>query len=294
MTFGLKNLKRRPKYKNQQIFKLYIMLLKENTINRLKNSYGNWVLITGATSGIGKALAKKIAEAGFNLIITGRNLEALQELEDQFREKEKIDVLAIKGDLSNEEDIYALIHKTSNYPIGIAILNAGYGTSGEFYQNNLLEEVSMLHVNCKAPLILSHHFANKMISQKKGAIVFLSSIVGFQGVPYAANYAATKAYIQTLGEALHLEFKTKGVTVLCAAPGPVRSGFEERANMKMGNSLSPEDVAVPIIRSIGKKSQVFPGFLTKFLMFNLKLVPRFAKIRIMRKVMGGFTQHQRV
>ena len=122
----------------------------------------------------------------------------------------------------------------------------------------------------------------------------MSSIVAFQGVPYAANYAASKAYVQTLGEALAIELKPQGVDVLCAAPGPVDSGFGQRSNMVMGTALHPSEIGVPILKALGRKSLVFPGRLTKILVYALKPIPRWGMVRIMQMVMGGFTKHQRV
>lgn len=269
------------------------MELNKRTIDRLKKNYGNWVLITGATSGIGREMAYILGKAGFNLVITGRRTELLQILKKQLTESNKIQVLEIVGDLSVENDVTDLIEKTELLNLDVVILNAGYGTSGKFIDADIEQEVNMLNLNCKALLILSHHYANKMRGQsKKGAIVLLSSMVAFQGVPNAANYAATKAYVQSLGEALHLEFASEGVDVLCAAPGPVETGFSSRANMKMGSTLKAKDVAMSIIKAIGKKSTVLPGFLTKFLVYNLRMTPRWGKIRIMGKVMEGFTKHQ--
>ncbi|UPT68195.1 MAG: SDR family NAD(P)-dependent oxidoreductase [Sphingobacteriales bacterium JAD_PAG50586_3] len=121
----------------------------------------------------------------------------------------------------------------------------------------------------------------------------MSSMVAFQGVPYAAHYAATKAYVQTFAEALAVELKPYGVDVLAAAPGPVKSGFSSRANMKMDLALTPEQVGVPILKALGRKTTVLPGFLTKLLVYSLRTVPRWGKIRIMKMVMGGMTQHQR-
>ena len=139
---------------------------------------------------------------------------------------------------------------------------------------------------------LTHHFGNRFAGQGKGGIILMSSMVGFQGVPYAAHYAATKAYVQSLGEALALELKSKGVDVLAAAPGPVETGFAKRANMQMGMKLQAADIAAPILKSLGKRATVLPGFLTKLLVYSLRTVPRWAKIRIMRLVMSGMTQHQ--
>ncbi len=140
---------------------------------------------------------------------------------------------------------------------------------------------------------MTHYFSQKFKVQKRGGIIFLSSLVAFQGVPYPANYAATKAYIQSLAEALAVELKPFGVDVLAAAPGPVDSGFGQRANMKMGTALKPSEIGIPILKALGRKSNVIPGLLSKILVYSLRLLPRWAKIRIMQKVMGGFTEHQR-
>lgn len=266
------------------------MSLSKKTIQRLQQQYGDWVLITGATSGIGRELAWRFGEAGFKLVITGRREALLNELSTQLFDQFKTETIPITGDLSRRTDVQALIRGTEHLPIAIAVLNAGFGTSGKFIQADIEQEVNMLDLNCKALLLLSHHFAKKMAAApQKGAIVLMSSMVAFQGVPNAAHYAATKAYVQSLGEALAIELKPEGVDVLCAAPGPVESGFAKRAGMRMNKALQPEDVGRPIIRAIGKKGTVLPGLLTKFLVYNLRMTPRWAKVRIMGNVMAGFT-----
>jgi uncharacterized protein len=95
-----------------------------------------------------------------------------------------------------------------------------------------------------------------------------------------------------LAEALAVELKPFGVDVLAAAPGPVASGFGDRANMKMNMSLTPQQVGIPILKALGRKTTVLPGFLTKFLTYSLRTVPRWGKVKIMKIVMGGMTQHQ--
>ena len=119
----------------------------------------------------------------------------------------------------------------------------------------------------------------------------LSSMVAFQGVPFSANYAATKAYVQSFAEGIYHELKPFGVDVLAAAPGPVKSGFEKRANMKMDMFLTPEQIAVPILNALGNTMTIFPGGLTKLLVYSLRTVPRWAKIRIMKLVMSGMAKH---
>ncbi len=269
------------------------MKISQKTIKRLTENYEEWVLITGATSGIGRELALKFGEAGFKLIITGRREQALGELSTLLFDEYGAESIPVSGDLSTAEDVKQLLKEIDHLNIGIAVLNAGFGTSGKFIHADLEQELNMLDLNCKSVLMMSHHFAHKMKAQaKKGAIVFLSSMVAFQGVPNAANYAASKAYVQSLSEALAIELKGEGIDILSAAPGPVASGFSERANMVMNMSLKPEDVGVPIIEAIGRKSNILPGFLTKLLVYNLRMTPRWGKIRIMAKVMQGFTRHQ--
>ena len=151
----------------------------------------------------------------------------------------------------------------------------------------------MLRVNCAALMKLTHHFSGQFIGRGGGGIILLSSMVGFQGTPYAANYAATKAYVQSLAEALAVELRPYGVDVLAAPPGPVASGFADRAGMRMGMALKPSDVGVPILKALGRRSTVLPGRLTKLLVGALRTVPRWGKVRIMSLVMGGMTQHQR-
>ena len=116
----------------------------------------------------------------------------------------------------------------------------------------------------------------------------------FREFPFQAHYAATKAYVQSLAEALSLEMRPYGVDVLAAAPGPVQSGFADRAGMQMGAALKTSDVGIPILKALGRKSTVLPGFLTKFLVGSLRTLPRWGKVRVMSMVMGGMTKHQRM
>jgi short-subunit dehydrogenase len=218
----------------------------------------------------------------------------LQKVEQQLKTKFRIEVKTIAADVSGAEGIDKIIQSTQGLNVGLLIVSAGYGTSGLFIESSLHSEINMLRVNCEALLSLTHYYSQQFVHQKRGGIVLLSSIVAFQGVAYSANYAASKAYVQTLAEGLAVELKPHGVDVLAAAPGPVESGFSERANLKMSMSLKPEQIGVPILKSLGRKTTVLPGRLTKFLIYSLRTVPRWGKIKIMGKVMGGMTEHQRL
>ncbi len=261
--------------------------------NRLKQTYGQWAIVTGASSGIGFEIAKCLAEAGLDLVICARNLKKLEEIETNLKSKFSIEIKVISTDVSEAEGIDKIINETKDLNVGLLVASAGYGTSGLFVHSSLDAEINMLRVNCEGLLSLTHHFSRRFAEQRRGGIILMSSIVAFQGVPYSANYAATKAYVQSLAEALAAELKPYGVDVLAAAPGPVSSGFEERANMKISMSLKPSQVAIPILKALGRKTTILPGMLTKILVYSLRTVPRWGKVRIMQKVMGGMTKHQR-
>lgn len=269
------------------------MKLSNKDITRLKNQYGEWAVITGASSGIGLELATQLAHAGFNLVINSRQLEKLQEIERQLTQNSTIEIKIVASDVTENEGIEQIIHATKGLTVGLLVHSAGYGTSGNFIDSSLHAEINMLRLNCEGLLSLTHYYSQQFVQQKRGGIILMSSMVAFQGTPYASNYAATKAYVQTLAEGLAVELKSKGVDVLAAAPGPVESGFSKRANMKMSMSLTPSQVGVPILKALGKKTTVLPGLLTKILVYSLRTVPRWGKVKIMEKVMGGMTEHQR-
>jgi uncharacterized protein len=269
------------------------MQLSNSEKERLKKNYGEWAIVTGSSSGIGFEIAMQLADAGFNLLINARYIEKLVSVKDFFEKKFAIKIEIVDGDISLQTTIDQIIEIAQQYNIGLLVNNAGYGTSGLFTNNSLHVELDMLRVNTESVLKLTHYFAQTFKQQKRGGIIFLSSMVAFQGTPYAANYAATKAYIQTLAEGLAVELKPFGVDVLAAAPGPVLTSFAKRANMQMQMSLTPEQIGAPILKALGRKTTVLPGFLTKLLVYSLRTVPRWAKVNIMAKVMGEMTKHQR-
>jgi short-subunit dehydrogenase len=269
------------------------MKLSNNIKHKLKQQYGPYALVTGGTMGIGLEISERLAESGINLILNARNSERLNKVADELESTYSIHVKTIAADLSDHEGIRTVINFSKQYDIGLFVAAAGFGTSGIFAESDLENETNMLHVNIEAVLKMTYHFANKFKQREKSGIILFSSLVAFQGVPYSANYAATKAYIQTFAEGIAKELKPFGINVLVAAPGPVKSGFGERANMKMDMALSPEKVGIPVLKALGRKTTVVPGALSKLLVYSLKTVPRTVKTSIMQKVMSGMTQHQR-
>ncbi|MDX2286479.1 MAG: SDR family NAD(P)-dependent oxidoreductase [Bacteroidia bacterium] len=260
---------------------------------RLLRRYGPWGAVTGASSGIGKELAERLAQSGLHLVLNARDAGTLDAWAAELRSRYGIQTRTAAADLSEPAGVQALTAACEGLDIGLLVACAGFGTSGLFLDAQVETEANMLRVNCEAVLRLSHHFGQRFAAQRRGGIVLMSSIVAFQGVPYAAHYAATKAYVQSLAEALAIELRPHGVDVLAAAPGPVRSGFEARADMKMDLFMTPEQVGVPVLRALGRRSSTLPGGLSKLLVGSLRTVPRWAKTRILMGIMGGMTKHQR-
>lgn len=269
------------------------MELSNQEKQRLKARYGAWAIVTGATSGIGQELATLLASAGINLVLHGRNEAALHQISGQLKAQSGIAVKTVAADVAEPGGITHIIEATQGLPIGLLVVSAGYGTSGLFTDSSLHAELNMLRVNGEALLSLVYYYSQQFVQQRRGGIILMSSMVAFQGTPYAAHYAATKAYVQTLAEGLAVELAPHGVDVLAAAPGPVTSGFGQRANMNMSMSMTPAQVGVPILKALGRRTTVLPGVLTKVLVYALRTVPRWARVRIMAQVMGGMTQHQR-
>lgn len=257
----------------------------------MKTTYGSWAVITGASDGIGRAFAYALAETGTNLVLVARRRAVLQEIADDLTQRHQVQTRVLAADLSERSSFRVLAEQTRDLDVGLLIASAGFGTSGPFIESELEQELAMVDVNCTALMALTHLFGQRFAHQRRGGIVLMSSIVAFQGVPLAADYAATKAYVQTLAEGLRLELKPFGVDVIASAPAQVHSGFADRAAMQMGAALRPEQVAAGTLRALGRRTTVRPGFLSKFLSAALRW-PRALRVRIMKLVMSGMTAHR--
>jgi len=254
--------------------------------------YGPWAVVTGASSGMGREMALCLAEAGLNLVLVARSRDVLEHIASDVAARHGIETCVIDIDLVREKAVEVIEAATSNLDVGLLVAAAGFGTSGPFLDSKLEQEIEMLHVNCRALLSLSLHFGRRLANRGRGGMVLMSSVLGFQGVPNAAHYAATKAYVQSLAESLYVELLPLGVDVLASAPGPVHSGFAARADMQMGMALKSVDVAQPTLNSLGVRSMVQPGLLSKLISFSLVPLPRWARARIMGMAMGSMTKHK--
>lgn len=254
-------------------------------------SYGPWALVTGASSGIGRAFAYELASCGLNIILVARNKLVLDEVAIDLQRNFGVKTSVLVADLGERSGVEAVLEQVKSFEIGLYVASAGFGTSGPFVDADLSEEVDMIQVNCVAAIELTHAVANQMKPRRRGGIVLLASLVGWQGVPLSATYAATKAFVQSFAEAIRVELKHVKIDVLSVAPGPVLSGFDQRANMKINHGATAEQVASEALRALGRRTTVVPGAISKVLTYSLFTVPRTLRVQIMRRVMSGLSNH---
>jgi hypothetical protein len=260
----------------------------------LRDRFGPVALVTGASDGIGRAFAAALAAEGFDLILAARRRPALAALAEDLAARHGVSVEVVAADLGTEAGLAELLAATEGRDIGLLVAAAGFGTSGRFVEAELATELDMLAVNVRAPLVLAHALGRRFVARGGGGIVLFGSILGFQGVAGSANYAATKAYAQTLAEGLGPELAPFGVRVVAAAPGPIRSGFAARAGMVMGLAGAPEAVARDALGLLarGRGGTVRPGLVSKALGWSLATLPRGLRSAVLGRIMAGMTAPQ--
>lgn len=251
-------------------------------MRKLKQKYGSYALVTGATSGIGKEFVELLAENGLNLVLVARREELLKKQVKEIQEKYKVKALAVPLDLTSDNAMNTLDIATKDLKIGLVIPNAGLELHGHFLNSKIEEQSKLVLLNTIIPMQIAHHFGAKMAKEKQGGILFVSSTFGLQSVPYFANYAATKAYILTLGQALKVEMKRNGVDVTVLAPGltktPMTTDMQGMNFRKMPiTEMSANKVAKKGLKALlGKKSLKITGSRNVFLdVMGKYTTPRF-------------------
>ena len=232
-------------------------------------------LITGASSGIGRDMARILAAKGYSLVLVARKEEELEKLAKELKEKQTIEIETMAIDLSEIENCKEIHKKVQN--VDILINNAGFGDCGNFSKTSLEKEISMINTNIVAYHTLMKLYLIDMKEKGKGKILNVASIAGFMPGPLMATYYATKAYIVRISEGIKEELKKEKskvqISILC--PGPVETNFNKVANVKFhlreANSMK---VAKYAIKKMEKgKFYIVPGFDVKLARLGAKLIP---------------------
>jgi len=246
----------------------------------------NTTLITGASSGIGEAFARKLAARGRNVLLVARSEDKLIALCNELGRLTSIRAQYIALDLQQPDAPLQLFEETKKRELEVEMLinNAGFGSMGEFAKLDLNRELEMIQLNVRAVVELAHRFLEPMRERKRGTIVNVASTAGFQPVPYMATYAATKAFVLSFSEALWDENRAHGVHVMALCPGVTETNFFEVAGIDrppMRTVQTPEEVVETALRALNrKKSLVISGWANWFVVEAERFVPRSTVVRV--------------
>jgi short-subunit dehydrogenase len=249
-----------------------------------------WALITGASSGIGKALAFVFAAKGYNLFLTARNEQTLRQVAENCTQEFNIETEVHPADLSHLEAVDDLIKASFAAPIEIEILvnNAGFGVHGKFVETPIEKELDMLNVQLAATLKLTKALLPGMVARKIGRILNVASVYSFAPVPFQAVYSACKAFMLSFSAALREEVKGTGVTVTVLCPGTTQTEFRARAGIAEKNKSSgatAESVArIAVRQTLKGKQLVVPGFPNRLFVFLTRRLPFAVVPRLVRLI----------
>lgn len=188
------------------------------------------ILVTGASSGIGKEFARQFAYRGYNLVLVARRQELLEEIKKEFIEEYNITVDYLACDLSKDPKAVYDFCKEKNYEISVLINNAGYGDYGTFIDSDLEKDLGMIELNNKALVALTYYFIKDMKQYGYGHVINVGSVASFMPGPYMAVYYATKAFVMSFSMALREELRNDNIKVSVLCPAPTKSDFWEVAN----------------------------------------------------------------
>ena len=257
---------------------------------------GGAALVTGASAGIGTAIARSLAERGHDLIIVARRKKRLDELAAELTGAHGVRVEALGCDLGNAASRARLPSRISGLGLEVDVLvnNAGFATGGAFHESDAEREIEQVRVLCEAVVALSSAFLAAMVERGEGAILNVASTAAFQPLPYSAGYCAAKAHVLAFSEALHAEVSARGITVTALCPGPVKTEFWEVAGGEQSIEaavpelawVTAEQAAEAAIDGLAKGSRVVvPGLPVRAGFTALGLLPNALKMPIAERLM---------
>lgn len=224
-----------------------------------RQRYGPVALVTGASSGIGRAFAEELATYGINLILVARRIDRLEILAERLEGRNGIGVMPLEVDLADPSAATRILDATASLDIGLIVSSAGFGIDGRFEDGDPARLTDMLTVNCQAAMMLAHGYVPRLRARSdagggRGGILFTSAMQGMIGSPYAAAYSATQTFLSTLGEALWAELAPGGIDVLTLCPGATdgeATGMQRLDPAPAADRLTPNEVARLALENLG-------------------------------------------
>jgi len=241
---------------------------------------GRWALVTGASAGIGRALAEQLAAGGANLVLTARRADRLEELAVNLSARHGIRAAICAADLAQTQAPQQIHDFCRREGAGVDVLinNAGFGGYGEFHSVDPARLLEMVQVNCSAVVALTRLFLPAMVERRKGDVLIVASTAGFQAVPYITTYAATKGFDLLFAEGLAEEVRPYGVRVCCLCPGSTQTEFHEVAHQpehtRHGQETAEKVACVGLQALAAGKSYVISGLGNYLGTHGQRLVPR--------------------
>jgi short-subunit dehydrogenase len=239
------------------------------------------VVITGASSGIGEALARRIARDRRDLVLVARRADRLDVLARELATAHGITAVAIPCDLMQPDGPAKLVAELEQRKLEVDWLvnNAGFGTFGRFHELPVERELDEIRLNAAAPVALAGLLVPAMVRRGRGAIVNVASVAGYGPMGLNATYSATKAFLLAFSEALAVDLEGTGVEVLCVCPGFTRTEFQEKAQVDVSQVpaiawMSADEVAEQTVAAVGKRTVLVNGLLNRAMAFGLRLAPR--------------------
>jgi uncharacterized protein len=237
--------------------------------------YGPTALVAGASEGLGAAYAHALAARGLDLVLIGRRKEPLEERARQLTERYGVKALPVPCDLSAADAVQQISDAIGDLPVDFLVYNAALSYIGPYLATDLATHNGIATVNMLTPLSILHYFGGKMVERRRGGIVIMSSIAGFQGSGYLATYAATKAFGRVLAEGLWYEWRPLGVDVIACCAGATAT--PNYLNTKPGKASLlepkpqlPEQVAEECLKRIGRAPSFVSGNGNRFVSFLMR------------------------
>jgi short-subunit dehydrogenase len=240
----------------------------------LRERYGEWALVTGASAGIGAEFARALAREGLSCVLTARREDRLQALAGELQQRYQVATRVVAADLADPAGCDRLTDAIKDLQIDLFINNAGFGYAGRFDKQDTARLRDMVQVNCVAPVVLASRLLPGMRQRGCGAMIVLGSIAGRQPLPRHALYAATKAFDLLFGEALWAEFRGTGVDILVLEPGPTESEFREVAGETRAVGEPAADVVALAFDRLGQQPSVISGWFNWLRANTMRVAPR--------------------
>ena len=226
----------------------------------LRERYGEWALVTGASSGLGSEFARALAREGVSVVLTARREERLRELASELEEAHRVSTRVVAADLADPSAAEQLAEAVRDLEIAILVNNAGFGYAGRFDQQEPQRLREMVQLNCLAPVMLSAGLLPGMLARGRGAVVITGSAAGRQPLPLHGVYSATKAFDLLLGESLAVELRSQGVDVLVIEPGSTQTEFQQVAGEIAHNGEPADRVVLLALEVLGQQPAVISGW----------------------------------